>query len=250
MPALACMLGIVGLSILVPPFLREMNPPTKSPLTSSRIAIAFPKALLIAGIAAIASVFVLAPRIIPIHFVRVFNGDYLAVFLFLAGLLALSISYKSLPALKSLFPSSLASTCASALLLVLLFAGWFELTFYEAWLTPARWLRFPLLLFLLVPWHFAEELLLGQPASSPDFRRLAKAFALRAVVYVALFIGIRYMHSGAVLLILLLAYLVVFTVLQRFACDLVRFRTQSPAAAAIFGAILLAAFALAIFPIV
>jgi len=249
MPALACMLGIIGLSILVPPFLHEMNPPAKSPPVRSPIATVFPKDFLIAGIAASVSVLLLAPRIIPIHFVRIFNGDYFAVFLFLAGLLALAISYKSLPTLKSLSPSSLASTCASAIVLVLLFAGWFELTFYEAWLTPARWLRLPLLLLLLLPWHFAEELLLGQPTSSPDFRRLAKAIVLRAVVYIALFIGIRFLHSGAILLILLVAYLVVFTVLQRLACDLVRFRTQSSAAAAIFGAILLAAFALAIFPI-
>src|SRR5262245_28834110 len=203
MPALACMLGIIGLSILVPPFLYEMNPTAKSTPVRSPIATVFPKDFLIACIAASVSVLLLAPRIIPIHFVRIFNGDYFAVFLFLAGLLALAISYKSLPTLKSLSPSSLASTCASAIVLVLLFAGWFELTFYEAWLTPARWLRLPLLLLLLLPWHFAEELLLGQPTSSPDFRRLAKAFILRAVVYIALFIGIRFLHSGAILLILL-----------------------------------------------
>ena len=186
---------------------------------------------------------------VPVHFVHIFNGDYLAVFLFFTGLVIIGISYKSLPALKSWFSPLLASTCASALVLVLLFAGWFELTFYEAWLGPARWLRFPLLLLLLLPWQFAEEVLLGPPASSPDLRRVAKAFALRAVVYAALFLGIQYLHSGAILLFLLLAYFIVFSVLQRLACDLVRFRTQSSAAAAIFGAILLAAFALAIFPI-
>src|SRR5262249_54438308 len=209
----------------------------------------FAKAFLIAGVAAIASALLLASRIIPVHFVRVYQADYLAVFLFLTGLGVLAACYKSLPALKSFLPSSLASTCASALVLVLLFAGWFEVTFYEAWLTPARWLRFPLLLLLLLPWHLAEEILLGPPASSLDARRLAKAFSLRAVVYLASFIGVQYLHSGAILLFLLLAYLIVFAVLQRLACDLVRFRTQSSAATAIFGAILLAAFALAIFPI-
>jgi hypothetical protein len=57
------------------------------------------------------------------------------------------------------------------------------------------------------------------------------------------------LHSGEILFALLSSYFVVFSLLQRLACDLVRFRTQSPAATAIFGAILLAAFALAIFPV-
>jgi pimeloyl-ACP methyl ester carboxylesterase len=249
MPALACILGIIGLAILVPPFLHEMNTATKSSPASLPIAPSFSKALLVAGIAALASALLLASPVIPVHFVHVFHGDYLALFLFLTGLVVLAISYKSLPALKSFPPSSIASTCASALVLVLLFAGWFELTFYEGWLTPARWFRLPLLLLLLLPWHFAEEILLGQPTSSPDLRRLAKAFVLRAVVYLALFVGVQYLHSGAILLFLLLPYLIVFTVLQRLACDLVGFRTQSPAVTAIFGAILLAAFALAIFPV-
>jgi len=249
MPALGCILGIVGLAILVPPFLREMNTSPKSAPANPTFTPSFAKALLIATTVALAVALLLASRIVPVHFARVFNGDYLAVFLFLTGLVVLAVYYRALPALKSLLPSSLTSTCASALVLVLLFAGWFELTFYEAWFTPARWLRFPLLLLLLLPWHFAEEILLGPPASSGDLRRLAKAFALRSGIYVALFLGIQYLHSGAILLFLLLAYFVVFTALQRLACDLVRFRTQSPASAAIFGAILLAAFSLAIFPV-
>jgi hypothetical protein len=42
---------------------------------------------------------------------------------------------------------------------------------------------------------------------------------------------------------------VVVTVLQRLAMDVVRRETQSPTAAAVFGAILSAGFALAIFPL-
>jgi pimeloyl-ACP methyl ester carboxylesterase len=250
MPALGCILGIVGLAVLVPPFLREMNARQKSALPTRPSIPSLPKAMLITTVVALAVALLLAFRGIPAHLVGVFNGDYLAVFLFFTGILILAVCHKSLPKLKSLPPSSLGSTCASALVLVLLFAGWFELTFFEAWLTPARWLRFPLLLLLLLPWHFAEEILLGEPSSSLDFRRLGKAFVLRFAVYVALFLGIQYLHSGAILLFLLLAYFVVFTVLQRLACDLVRFKTQSSAAAAIFGAILLAAFSLAIFPVV
>ena len=247
MPALGCMLGIVGLSILVPPFLREMNAVSKSSPQVRLPKPSFGKALALVFGVALGVAVLLALRVVPFHFVRLFHGDYLAVFLCLSGLVILVFSYKSL--LKFPFPTSLASTAASALVLVLLFAGWFELTFYEAGLTPARWFRFPLVFLLLLPWHFAEEILLGQPTCTPDWRRLFKAFAFRAAVYFVLYIAIVYLHSGAILLFLLLAYLVFFSVLQRLACDLVGFRTQSPAAAAIFGAILLTAFALAIFPI-
>jgi pimeloyl-ACP methyl ester carboxylesterase len=249
MPALGSLLGILGLSILVPPFLREMNAAAKSSPASSAPSPSSARAFLLTGAAAAAATLLLASHVVPVHLVRIFHGDYLAVFLFFTALQILAFSYKSLTAVKSLLSPSLLSTCASALVLVLLFAGWFELTFYEAWLSPARWLRFPLLLVLLLPWQLAEEALLGPPASSPDFRRVAKALALRGVVYAALFLGIEFLHSGAILLFLLLAYFVAFSLLQRLACDLVRFRTQSSAAAAIFGAILLAAFALAIFPL-
>jgi pimeloyl-ACP methyl ester carboxylesterase len=249
MPALGCVLGIAGLSILVPSFLREMNTVPKSSPTVSAPTPSFIKAFAVVTAVALGAALLLASHLVPIHFVRVFQGDYLGVFLFLTGLAVLAIFRKSWFVPKSLSFSSLVSTAASALVLVLLFGGWFELTFYEAWLTPARWLRFPLLFLLLLPWHFAEEILLGPPAASFDSRRLFKALAIRSAVSVVLYVGIVYLHSGAILFFLLLAYLMVFSVLQRLACDLVRFRTQSSAAAAIFGAILLAAFALAIFPV-
>jgi len=249
MPALGCILGIVGLSLLAPPFLREMNSAAK-PAPDGRLSVPFwKKGLPVSAVAGFAAVLLLASPLIPIRLVGVFNGDYLALFLFLAGLLVLAVCYKSLPAWPRLPPSALASAAARALVLVLLFAGWFELTFYEAWPTPARLLRFPLLFVLLLPWHLAEEILIGPPDSTFDPRRLGKSFVLRSAVYVALFSGILYFHSGAILLFLLLGYFVVLSLLQRLASDLVRFKTQSSAAAAIFGAILLAAFALAIFPI-
>ena len=249
MPALGCILGTVGLSLLVPPFLREMNS-AAGPAPDGRPSVpSFAKGLPVAMVAAFAAALLLASPVIPIRFVGVLNGDYLALFLFLTGLLVLAVCHKSVPAWQRLLAPVLASVAARALVLVLLFAGWFELTFYEAWPTTARLIRFPLLLFLLLPWHLAEEILIGPPVSSFDLRRLGKSFALRFLVYLALFSGILYLHSGAILLFLLVGYFVVFSLLQRLASDLVRFRTQSSAAAAIFGAILLAAFALVIFPV-
>jgi len=254
MPALACMLGIIGLAILLPPFLREMNGARKanSPvalpaeLISTRIYL---RGLGTTFVASYAVMLFLTTGYVPFRFVRVFQGDYLTVFLFFSGIVALAATYKLLPPLAAFFSVPALSAAASAIVLTLLFAGWFELTFYEAWLNPARWLRFPVLFLLLVPAHLAEEIFLGSSCTSPNPARILKAFALRAAVVTVLLVGILFLHTGEILFALLSAYFVVFSLLQRLACDLVRFRTQSSAAAAIFGAILLAAFALAIFPI-
>ena len=255
MPALACMVGIIGLAILVPPFLREMNVSLKT--ASSTVAVSgqvafsliYLRRLWITLVASFAIMLLLSTGYVPFHFVRIFQGDYLGVFLFLSGIAVLAATYKLLPPASAFFNASALSAAASAIALTFLFAAWFELTFYEAWLTPARWLRFPVLFLLLLPAHLAEEIFLGESHTSPNPARLLKAFALRTVVVASLLVGILALHSGEILFALLSAYFVVFSLLQRLACDLVRFRTQSSAAAAIFGAILLAAFALAIFPI-
>jgi pimeloyl-ACP methyl ester carboxylesterase len=254
MPALACMLGIIGLAILLPPFLREMNVSreTNSPLAAqAELASSgiYLRGLSTTLLGSFAVMLLLTTGYVPFRFVRVFQGDYLTVFLFLSGIVALAATYKLLPPLAAFFNVRALSAAASAIALTLLFAAWFELTFYEAWLNPARWLRFPVLFLLLLPAHLAEEIILGCSRTSPNPLRILKALALRAAVVAALLVGILFLHSGEILLALLSAYFVVFSFLQRLACDLVRFRTQSSAAAAIFGAILLAAFALAIFPI-
>jgi len=244
MPVLGCLLGILGLAILAPPFLREMHPAVDPPAGT---APAPPSALVWLGLALLA--LLLARLTMPFRFLHLFEGDYLASYLFFAGLLVLIIRRRSWPSLGDFFTPVSLSAAASALLLVLLFGGWFELTFYEAWPTLARWLRFPLLFLCFLPWHLAEELFLGEPVSSVSVRRLGKALALRAILWAAILLGILFLHTGEILLFLLAAYFAAFSVLQRLAMDLVRFRTRSPAAAAIFGAILLAAFALAIFPV-
>jgi predicted permease len=58
-----------------------------------------------------------------------------------------------------------------------------------------------------------------------------------------------FLHSGEILMVLLVLYFVLVSLLQRLAMDVVRRETQSATAAAVFGAILSAGFALAIFPL-
>jgi hypothetical protein len=79
-------------------------------------------------------------------------------------------------------------------------------------------------------------------------RRLLNALLLRAVAWGAILAGIFILHSGEILLVLLAPYFAIFCVLQIWGMKVVREVTASAAAAALFGAILLAGFCLVVFP--
>ena len=135
------------------------------------------------------------------------------------------------------------------LILFLLFTAWLELSLYEAWLTPAKWVRFPFLFLAFLPYHLAEEICLGPVARRGAGRRFLAGLSLRAVTWGALAAGVLYLHSGEILMVLLTPYFVLLHVLERRGMDIVRQENGSVAATAVFGAILLAGFCLVIFPV-
>jgi hypothetical protein len=190
-----------------------------------------------------------AQFVVPFRFLRIFQGDYIASFLFFVGVAMLVLFRERLPSIKSFFTPATAAATAAAVVLVLLFGGWLEVPFYEAWLTAGRWLRFPVLMLVLLPWHLAEEILLGSPTSSNAILRLLQFAFCRLILWLALVGAMFYLHSGRYVFLLLATNIFLFSVLQRLATEVVRDQTRSIAAAAIFSAILLAAFALAILPI-
>ena len=249
MPQLGWVFGLLGLAILTPPFLREMagSSSNQSAQDSSAPLPFLPTASWLAIFSVIAAI--LLRFFVPFRFLHIFQGDYLASFLFIVGVAALARHRQSFPHLNSFFTRTAASGAAGAILLILLFGAWFELTFYEAWLTPARWLRFPILFLAFLPWHLAEELSLGGPAASSRFRRFVQFFTFRGILWLILVGAIFYLHSAQFAFVLLILYFALFSILQRLATDVIRVQTRSIVAAAIFGAILLAGFVLAILPI-
>jgi len=185
----------------------------------------------------------------PLSFVRLYNGSYFASFLLILGVGLLLIHYKSV---RALFPTKiniLLLALVAGFLLHLLVTGWLDLTFTEAWLRWSRWARVPVVFAAAFAYLLAEELLLGPLTARGKRARLLLAFTVRLVAFLALVFGIFVLHSGAILLILLAVYLALFFVLQRLGMDIVRQQTESPIAAAVFGAILLAGFCLVIFPV-
>jgi pimeloyl-ACP methyl ester carboxylesterase len=254
-PHLGALAGSLGILLLAGPFLRECfgaNGRVDS-VSPAMAAEAPPASSLFRAILEItlASVF----AVVLLHFAnpprvtRVFEGDYFAAFLLLVGASLLALHHRKIPAALRLSPMSALAAAFAGLLLHLLIIGWFDLTLSEAWLTPARWARFPVLLVAMLPYHFAEELLLGPSTARSDKARLVLALGFRFLSWLALLLGILFLHSNEVLLVLLALYFGMFCVLQRAGMTVVRKCTGSPMAAALFGAILLAGFCLVVFPI-
>ena len=209
-----------------------------------RPAVALPQVALVSVLT------VIALRLgVPLRFVHVFQGDYLASFFLFGGLALLAWNWKILRVSRKIAVGHILATAVAAIVLILLFGAWLDLTFYEAWLTIPRWLRMPGMFLAFLPWHLAEEILLGGENSANRWVRTAKALAFRALVWLALMGGVFLLHTGEILMVLLSVYFGLIFVLQRLAVNVVRRETRSVGAAAVFGAILLAGFCLVIFPV-
>ncbi len=245
--------GFVGLLLLASPFLREITGKKQSGEKEQKEvetgnSIPWGRMLLEFAVASVLVV-VLLRFWNPLHAIRLFEGDYLTSFLLIAGILLVPLHWKSLREQFSRWKSGLLGAAFGALILFLLFSAWLELSIYEAWLTPAKWARFPFLFLAFLPHHMAEEICLGPASNTTAARRLVAGLSLRAVAWGALALGLLYLHSGEILMVLLLPYFVLLHILQRRGMDITRQETGSAAAAAVFGAILLTGFCLVIFPV-
>jgi pimeloyl-ACP methyl ester carboxylesterase len=271
LPMIGGVAGLVGIFLLAGPFLHEAlgknslfapaaidtetGTSTKKRTAQPYDAIAVRRqeisARVIAEFVAVAFAAVLLLRVWnPFGFVHLFEGDYLGGFLLVAGCGLLATQYKKIPALMDFKAKHLLGAAFAAVVVPLLLYAWLDLTLTEAWITPARWLRFPAVMLLALPFHAAEELALG-PAMRTRLSktRLAYALGLRALTWGVLLVGILSLHNGEILLALLAPYFALFCLFQRTGMDVVRSSTGSALAAAIFGAILLAGFSVVVFPI-
>ncbi len=251
--------GFAGILLLAGPFLRETLQSKKQamPPTENVAAVPRGRAFLEITVVALGTVGLLSYWN-PLRAVHLFEGDYLASFLLVLGVVLLILHWSSLRnPLATITNDSqpgrpvsfiLLAAAFAALLLHLLVTAWIDLSFSEAWLTAARWARFAPLFLAMLPYHAAEELLLGPAPPGKRMRRLITALLLRLTAWAAIVAGIFVLHSGEVLLVLLAPSFGLFCVLQRWGMSVVREVTASPIATTVFGAILLAGFCLVVFP--
>lgn len=251
--------GFAGILILAGPFLRETLQTKKEVAVSAKDVASAPKirAFVEYGIVALGAVGILSYGN-PLRVLRLFEGGYFANFLLILGVVLLALH---LNLLRELFAAgsgegqparplyiTLALAAFAAFLLFFLITAWIDLTFSEAWLTAARWARFAPLLIAVFPYFLAEEMLMGPAIAENGSHRIFAALSFRLVAWGAIVAGFFLLHSGEVLLILLAPYFGLFCVLQIWGMKVVREVTASAAAAAFFGAILLAGFSLVVFP--
>jgi len=239
-------LGFVGILVLAGPFLRELT--TEVPGGEPREAAAPSPVRACAEVLGISLIAVSLLRYLhPLKMLRLFEGDYLAGFFLLVGLGLLALHPK--PALKKLRakPGVVLAAGFAALILHLLVTGWFDLTITGAWLNLQRWERFPVFFVAAFLYLYGLETVLG-PVAEP---RLRLRLDLSSILLAWLCLGMAtfYLHSGQILVVLLAPYFALFFVLSRLGARLVRSRTASQTAAAVFGAILLAGFCLVLFPV-
>ncbi len=248
-PLYGVVLGMAGLCVLVVPFLAEITDlPEELPAPAPPNPAGIWNSLIQVAIVSLLSVGVLRLGV-PLRFLKIFQGDYLASFLLIVGIVLLLWNWRKIYSVLPVAWKPIVAASVAAIALLLLFTGWLDLTFYEAWLTLLRWLRFPAVFLAVLPWHLAVELLSGPPGALPRWQRFLRPLALWVIAWLVMTAGLFYFRSGEVLLVLLAAYFAIFLVLQRLAVYFVYRRTRSLPAAAVFGAILFAGLALAIFPV-
>ena len=245
--------GFAGLLLLANPFLREIAGGKQSGEKEEKPAdmgnsLGWGRMALEFAVAAVVVV-ILLRFWNPLRAIRLFEGDYLASFLLILGIALVLMHLHLLREQLSGWSKGLVGSLFGGMILFLLFTAWLDLSFYEAWLTAAKWVRFPFLFLAFIPYHIAEEICLGPSALRGAARRFVAGLSLRAVAWGALAAGVLYLHSGEILMVLLTPYFVLLHVLQRRGMDVVRQETGSVAATAAFGAILLAGFCLVIFPV-
>jgi hypothetical protein len=248
-PLIGALCGFIGILLLAGPFLREVAGKQTSEGNGVVGAnISSPRLFLEIGVGSVLIVLLLRFWI-PLKAIRLFQGDYFAGFSLLLGVVLIAAHWSSMRGAFTNTPRHLVAAGFAGIALLLLATAWVDLTFYEAWLTAVKWARFPFLLAAFVPYHFAEEALLGPAKRGKKWRRLALALTLRLISWGALMTGVLILHTGEILMGLLSLYMAVFNLIQRSGMDIVRTETGSATSAALFGAILLAGFCLVIFPL-
>jgi pimeloyl-ACP methyl ester carboxylesterase len=239
-------LGFAGILLLSGPFLRELATVAPEEAAGDSQVPGTLRFLVEMVLVSILAIFVLH-YFVPLRVLHLFEGDYLASFFLLTGVVLLLLHPKLAVRKLAAKPGVLLGATAGAVILHLLVTGWFDLTVTGAWLTLQRWSRFPLFFLAAFLFLYALEILLG-PVREPP-KRLGIDYLAILLAWLVLVFGTFVLHSGQILVVLLMPYFALFFLFLRLGARLVRRRTASPTAAAIFGAILLAGFSLVLFPV-
>lgn len=236
--ALGGLLGLIGLILLFPALTHVATSRFAKPSPLNAPSPRSPL-LLLAAFALSAVVSVLLLRLWnPLRALHILTAEYLAASMLFSALVLFLLFRNDACALFSVPFSALLPATLLGLTTVLLFGLWVSWQLTDAWMSPARWLRFFPLLIVLVPYHAAEEALLAFLPRQSRALRLVFFLVFRAILWLAWMAALFFLHSGQILLFLLTPFFLLLFLLQRLAAETVLLSTASRAAAALYGAIL------------
>jgi pimeloyl-ACP methyl ester carboxylesterase len=204
------------------------------------------------AVCALVSVLILTV-VVPLRFVRLYDGDYLASLLLLSGSFLLALNWKYARANKLSGQAwRLIVASAAGIAVILSLGAWINWQLSDLWMNQTRWLRFAELLPVAWIFSFAEEVILG-PVGTGRYRarRFAVFLAMRLELWLACVLGYYLLGSGQALIGVIGPGLASFSIVQRLATDALRLRLGlgSATAAAAFSAILAAWLIAAVFPL-
>lgn len=187
---------------------------------------------------------------VPLRFLRIYTGDYLASLLLICGILLLILNRYRARTNLALDLSAQVAAAVLGIATILAIGAWMNWQLTDGWLNAPRWMRFFELLPSLWIFAYAEEVGLG-PVNEGKRRllRFAVAIALRLEIWLVCVFAYYKMANGQVLILLLVTVLAVFSIVQRLGTDALRRRTGSATAAALFGAILAAWLIASVLPL-
>jgi Alpha/beta hydrolase family len=188
--------------------------------------------------------------LVPLKFLRIYTGDYLASLLMICGVLLLILNRYRARTNLALDLSALFAAAVLGVATILAVGAWMNWQLTDGWMNVPRWAKFCGLLPFLWIFAYAEEVVLG-PVDSGKRRalRFAVAIALRLEIWLVCVFAYYKMANGQVLILLLVTVLAVFSILQRLGTDALRRRSGSATAAALFGAILAAWLIASVLPL-
>jgi pimeloyl-ACP methyl ester carboxylesterase len=201
------------------------------------------------AVASLAAVLLLA-KFIPLSFLHIYGGDYLASVVLIVALVLLALNRGIAREALSTSPRAILAAGALGLLIMLTLGAWFDWQLADLWLNASRWLRFAELLPIAFIFCYAEEIVLG-PIRAGQARavRFGYFLSLRLEIWLVCVFAFFVLASGQILLPILFLQFAGISAGQRLAADALLRRTWSLTAVALFGAILAAWFVAAVFPI-
>ncbi|HXE75676.1 MAG TPA: alpha/beta fold hydrolase [Candidatus Xenobia bacterium] len=207
---------------------------------------------LLAGVASISALSLLQwfEGGVPLRFLHLADGDYLASLMLLSSLWLLP-ALRPLPWVRD--TRELRANLLVALLLaayVIVVAGGFVTwKIFDLWPTTARWLRFLPLLVLLSPFALGEELLRRTFSKHRDHSPLTAFILWRLALLAAVAYGVVLLRTGQEMIVLHSLPVFLLSLVECYFAETLHRALGSPYACAVLKTLLLAWFFAAFFPL-